>query len=373
MKKIIIEILPTLLAFVVTGIPLIYFMVNKHTKGIIVTSFVFLLSGFSIQILIDNGESIKNFADHYHNVFSFPLVTVLGTTTGIFLGNQMLRYLANKKERREIAILMTSAIDSHIINLGFINLYTLFNNISMNEDFIRLYKSELDNDEAFKVSFNCIGIYEENEIKLISEYYTQLRQCLNYLERLLILSKNGHRTAFLFPIVKTSLAFTIINGALCTYIMSSRYSSNSKTNFQNRFLDEYNQIIHSLIKEFKKSSMFYVLDNKFSSDIINNLKDIRNKYQDASNSFELNNHEREVIYICRVCIDAQYNPPSDIIHKVQIKKNDYFIAFGNSQEESIEKCIELIMPISKKSFNDQQINKIINKSQFETHIVSPWG
>ena len=156
--------------------------------------------------------------------------------------------------------------------------------------------------------------------------------------------------------------------------MSSRYTSDSEINSQNIFLDDYSKIINDLIKECDNFSAFYLLDNQTYSKTISNLNNIRSQYKDINNSLNLNNYKKELIYICRVCVNKRYTPVPNIVHKATIEQNDCFIAFGNSQEESRRKYMKLIqLTFPTKSYYEGAFNNWIDQSQFETHIVSPWG
>ena len=383
MSRILIEIVPALIGFSIAAFFLIRYAINKDRTKIIIATFAFLVSGFIVQIsitlfpinlLIKTIDLIKKFADNYHNIFSIPIVTFVSTALGIFAGNKMLRFFLDGKEKREISVLLTSSIDRQVINLGFINLYASPNPNTKDIACTEIYQSEFDNDEPFKVAFNRIGIYQESEIKLISDYYVQLRQCLNYIKRYLLEIKNNNSISLIYKNTIISLLFTQLSGILCVYKFSINYSNSNKDKLRESLISDYHKIIDYFLKKEFYCRYFCILNTKLTQDIINRFKNLRKEYRRANYLSE--NNEMNSIYLCRVSLNQLYSQQTvcsqtnNPMIQVLINKNDDIVTFGNSKEESKEKCVALIKDTLKTLLSPQQIDDLLNQQEFELHIIS---
>lgn len=378
MSSVLIEIVPALISFSIAAFFLIRYAINKDKTKIIIATFTFIISGFivqtSVNVFITKIDLIKNFADNYRNIFSIPIITFISTALGIFAGNKMLRFFLDSKERREISVLLTSSIDRQVTNLGFINLYASLEPDTKNIAYAKIYQSEFDNDEPFKIAFNRIGIYKESEIKLISDYYVQLRQCLNYTKRYFLESKSNNNSMIpIYRIIKTSLLFTQLTGLLCVYNFSINYSNSNKDELTKQFVNDYHKIIDEYVENFDYS-WFYISNTKLIQDIIDRFNKLRkeyNRYNYFSDSNDVNS-----IYICRVSLNKLYsqttvcNQTGNNIIQVFINKNDDIVAFGNSKKESKEKCVALIKNTLETLLSPQEIDDLLNQQNFESYIIS---
>ncbi len=197
----ILQVIPAVLGYTISGLTISYFvfpgilsyLIRKQEQwGFIVSSFLFIISGFLFQIYFYNFSGIKDFASEYHDIFSIPiftiLATVISTTLGIFLGNTILRYIDKRKEQKEIAIIFINAIDAQVKCMRHINFYlsSLRQDDPKSDEFLKIYISELSDYKGFETTFERIGIYSEREIDCISLYSTKRKQLISLTERLLL-------------------------------------------------------------------------------------------------------------------------------------------------------------------------------------------
>ena len=100
--------------------------------------------------------------------------------------DSIFRYLSNQKEKKETSTLFCNNINSQITSLATINEWLTVNYLDQIEGYVEIYKTRLVNNQYHKDSFNKIGIYNHQEIELISRYSSSLDRCLNSIERLLL-------------------------------------------------------------------------------------------------------------------------------------------------------------------------------------------
>lgn len=174
------DIIPALTGLFLGLIVLVYFVFNKNSLGMVISSISCILLMFIFEIISVNSNEINSFLKTYQDILNFPLVTVLVTTLSIFLGNTLIRYFTDRKEKREYAILFINAIESHInileIVFSKIDLGWLGENLLIDDrEYIEVYKSNLIENKGFDIAFNKIGIFNENEIDLVSRYDKNLK------------------------------------------------------------------------------------------------------------------------------------------------------------------------------------------------------
>ena len=375
MKNNFIEIIPSLSTSVILGIFLLYFAFKKNTKGIVFTTFIFFPSVFTVQIITQNSEVIKRFANEYNNVFSFPLVTIIGTALGIFSGNQLLYYLRINQQRREKSVLIVKAIDSHITNLKAIDTFVVFELFLNNLDYINIYQSDMENNKIFEIAFNEIGIYEENLIDLISNYYTNFKKCLNELNLYILNCKNGERISITYTILKIHLNTLALEGLLCTYVINSKYTSKKQKKVFENFISDYYFIMNKLINKSFKPELYHdhfvVISGILSTALINKLNYIKLKFQENSNFFNSLRFGKTPIYLCRAFLVVIANDVDFVNHNLvnsgTINEKDCVIAYGCSEEESVYNCHHAVKFIlSSGLIKIETIDDFIKKTQFES-------
>ncbi|MDB9374175.1 hypothetical protein [Nodularia sphaerocarpa] len=393
----IIQVLPAIIGFLITGLFILTFVhgvkipeSNETPPGVIMSSFIFIASGFIFQIIYSHWSSIQCWAKHNSSI-SF-VFTILGT----FSINRFLKKLADDKEKREIAVLFRNSIDAQVRSLQFIKKYLSF--ISPKEciNYIQIYKSDLINSKSYDTALNKVGIYDEKDIDIISQYSIQLQQCLNYLERLLIeielnedmkvkrtyINQTNYQPQYkrTIIIVRIVIITTSLLGIFTSYYLSKRYLNKNLEKLQNEFFDDYEKILDSL-KELLIFSDYYIMNKDFFSDLLNKLKYIRNNFIETSNNF--NAHERKPIYLYRLLIKelvADFDIDiytGKILPKVYISDEEDIVTFGESPEDAKNKCNSIIDSLKKKHhLKEEIINKLkkeIENPDIIPEIVSPWN
>jgi hypothetical protein len=266
------EVLPAILGFSIAGILILKFtfsvkipQYNENPPGILISSFIFIVSGFLFEIIYNSWTSIQCWTkDNASIAFIF---TVIGT----FCANRFLKKIADDKEKREISVLFRNSIDSQVKSLQFINLY--LSRISINTkdiNGIKIYKNNLLTSKAYDTALNKIGIYDEKDIDRISKYSNELQLCFNYIERLLTKldeyikvdkSEDKHEYKLILTIVKNTILTTSLSGINIIYHLSKRYLGK----LQDELFNDYEEILDDFTKELSNS------DNRMNEDIRSDL------------------------------------------------------------------------------------------------------
>ena len=267
------EVLPAILGFSIAGILILKFVFsvkipqyNENPPGILISSFIFIASGFLFEIIYICWPSIQCWAKNNSNI------AFLFTIVGGFCTNGFLKKLADDKEKREISVLFRNSIDSQVKSLQFINLYLSFTSIKENINYIKIYKNALLTSKAYETALNKIGIYDEKDIDIISKYSNELQQCFNYIERLLTTldeyikvekSEYKHEDKLILTIVKNTILITSLSGINIIYHLSKRYLGKLQDELLNDYNDykDYEEILDNFTKELNNS------DNRMNEDI----------------------------------------------------------------------------------------------------------
>ncbi|WP_250855241.1 hypothetical protein [Anabaena sp. PCC 7938] len=305
------EVLPAIIGFSITGIFILksLFSVkipdyNENPPGILISSFIFIVSGFIFEIIYIDWYSIQSWAKGNSNI------AFIFTILGGFFTNRFLKKLADDKEKREISVLFRNSIDSQVKSLQFINLYLSFTSIQEYINYIKIYKNNLLTSKAYDTALNKIGIYDEKDVDIISQYSNELQQCFNYIERFLIefeldediRVKKTHVNQIEYQpqyqrtliIVKMAILTTSLFGIFTSYYLSKCYLKNNLGKLQDQFFNDYEEILDNLKKElhFSKS---YIMNRVISSDLFDKLKYIRNNFIESSNNYNVSS--RKPIYL----------------------------------------------------------------------------
>jgi len=272
------HLLPTFLGFLISGLILFYYFSKNNSIGIAISSLFFLVSGFIFQITYNNSSIVYN---TLKNIIDFPGASILTTVLGIFIGNTILRFFSNQKEQREISILFINSIKSQLTLLKQANLWLFINHIEEYENIIRIYISKLNSDKTYDTAFNRIGIYNSDEINLISKYSIEIKEFLIYIERLFIENskdKESIPTKNLVSTVKIYATTVIILGYLCVFTLSQQYFKEEANKLEKEFVDTFDDLINHL-QEYFQFSDFYLLDRQVSRKLATTLIYVREKYK----------------------------------------------------------------------------------------------
>ena len=379
----IIEVLPAILGFLISGILILKFVFsvkipqyNENPPGILISSFIFIASGFLFEIIYICWPSIQCWAENHQSIaFVF---TISGTLFTGFCTNGLSRKLADDKEKREISILFRNSIDSQLKSLQFIQGYlnpvyvethrffdgenSSSRDISLtsmkeNRQYVKVYKNNLLTSKAYDTAFNKIGIYDEKDIDIISLYSNELQQCFNYIERLLIKSEpDGYikGDTLILIIVKNTILITYLFGIFTIYHLSKLYSKNNLGNLQDKFFSDYEEILYNFTQELSNSKSNRMNEGIFS-DLFNKLKYIRDNFIETNNNYNISS--RKPIYIYRV-----------IIRKPVLTWNN-IVTFGESPEDAKNNCNSIIETL--KNEHNPEIE--IQDSNPICEIISPWN
>lgn len=291
------QITPALLGFATTAIAMIltnnYFIKNYIFKKPVVFSLIFISSGFIFQIVYSNRGSIQDFSEHYKNLLSLPPISIISTILALFLGNTLLRKIAEQKEKKEIAILFENTIDTHIKIIGFIDCYLKpselysndFQKVENLKKFIDIYLSSLKDDVYYETTFKKVGIYNENEIDFISLYSTEKQLFIIYLKRFLIrldnwinaLKNNQHNQVILnnnkddlsliLEITIFSSLKTKFFATLCLLIFSVYSNSEKQSSYQKHLQDISDSFSNLIQKKTLPSVDFVVNRNRYLDEL----------------------------------------------------------------------------------------------------------
>jgi hypothetical protein len=258
------EVLPAIIGFSIAGILILKFVFsvkipqyNENPPGILISSFIFIASGFLFEIIYNSWTSIQRWAESHKDIaFVF---TILGTLFTNFCTNGLLKKLADDKEKREISVLFRNSINLQVQSLQFINSdlpLTLINKEHINR--IKIYKNNLLTSKAYDTALNKLGIYDEKDIDRISKYSNELQLCFNYIERLLTKldeyikvdkSEDKHEYKLILTIVKNTILTTSLSGINIIYHLSKRYLGKLQDELFNDYKDYYKEILDNFTKE----------------------------------------------------------------------------------------------------------------------------
>jgi hypothetical protein len=383
-----IEIFPAIFGFVTVGFFSLYYLgggrefftiISKRFPPLVLYSFVFIVSGFLAQRFYQ--PVIEFFIEFFmsSDIEVSDQSKLIVTIISGFVVNSIFRYLSNQKEKKETATLFCNNINSQVISLATINQWLILEYLDQIEGYVEICKTRLVSNQYHKDSFNKIGIYNHQEIELISRYSSSLDRCLNSIERLLLdfrAKKEGSANQtpyrqkfkyeplnFFFVTLKIDLIISILLGYVLVYTLEihSKSQNNEKNLYE--FIEDYKKAINSL-KQMFDCSHFYILDNFIANDLVENLKYIRFQYN-LVNSTSID--ERE-IYICRLSIKTITNP--DILLWIISSKS--IVSFGESEQEAINNSKhKLKQHLRNPNFDENQAEDIIQNCK--TEIISPWG
>ena len=417
----IIEVLPAILGFLISGILILKFVFsvkipqyNENPPGILISSFIFIVSGFLFEIIYIYWSSIQSWAEGNSKI------AFIFTILGGFCTNRFLKKIADDKEKREISVLFRNSIDLQVKSLQVINLYLSFASTEENINCMKIYKNNLLVSKAYDTALNKIGIYDEKDIDIISKYSNELQQCFNYIECFLIefkldediKVKETHFDPIEYQpqyertliIVKIAILTTSLFGIFTSYYLSKRYLNNNSEKLQDEFFNYYEKILDKFKEELKLRE-FYIMNRVISSDLFDKLKYIRNNFIESSNNYNVSS--RKPIYLCRLIIKEpvgnfgvpdfgydfdllaiakilhdqyfrlldfyfhtliQQRPKLPKLPKLYINHTDDIVTFGESPEDVKNKCNDIIEDLKSK----HNLETEIQYSDIIPEIISPW-
>ncbi|MTJ06998.1 hypothetical protein [Anabaena sp. UHCC 0204] len=365
------EVLPAIIGFSIAGILILKFVFsvkipqyNENPPGVLISSFIFIVSGFLFEIIYIYWSSIQSWAEGNSKI------AFIFTILGGFCTNRFLKKIADDKEKREISVLFRNSIDLQVKSLQVINLYLSFASTEENINCMKIYKNNLLVSKAYDTALNKIGIYDEKDIDIISKYSNELQQCFNYIERFLIefkldediKVKETHFDSIEYQpqyertliIVKIAILTTSLFGIFTSYYLSKHYLNNNLGKLQDEFFNEYEEILDKFKEKLSFISELYIMNEVISSDLFDKLKYIRNNFIESINSYNVSS--RKPIYLYRIFIRKT------VFHR------DNIVTFGESPEDAKNNCDSIIEYLK----NTLKLEIEIQDSSPICEIISPW-
>lgn len=401
----IIEIIPALIGFTISGFLLRYFILRQNQKGIIISSLLFLVSGFVFQIIWTNLDAIKEVSSTYKEIFSIPIVTIFSTAIGIFLGNTMLRELDKQKQQKEIAAILVNIIDAKVDCMKVINYdVSMLSKSDIKsqryaEKSLKIYLSQLSNFNSFESAFQKIGIYSETEIDYISAWFTRYQNLISQTNQLILeyektnqLILDYERTTdknilnwiildkgfwIQFAIVKTDIVMIMFLGFLCLIQMSKFYSLDKMNKYQKNF----ESFFMNILTEF--DSRVFVMEELICEDFMMGLDWLKDNY---SKSYKTKISLDTNFYICFIklslnIINEVFDTNIGICDNPSIYNSANVISFGKSEEDAIKNAKQklnslldsIINPPEKAVENYQKNESTKNKTSHKLLLLGIVG
>jgi len=362
------EVLPSVISYFLVGIILLYYaggkkyyliIFNKFTP-VVVCSFLFIGSGFFVQSF------------HYQIIefFTSSENKIVATIVGGFIVNFLIRYLSNQKEKKETSVLLSKSINSQVISLAYINGWMLSSYFDQVAGYIEIHKKILVNNQYHKDSFNKIGIFNNEEIEIISKYSFCLDRFLTSIEKLLFdfdkEKKVENKPNFLFVITKIYLITSILMGYILVYALELKYKNSDQV--LDTFLRDYTKIIQESLKPLFIFTYFFKLNRTIANDLVDMFKYIRVQYKLMNPKIV----DELPMYICQLLTDESIfnNDTNFLIFDVK----DAIVSFGDSEKQAIansqDKLKNLIL---NAGIDNNQVENFIHKCQGKVDMISPWG
>lgn len=424
----IIEIAPALIGFGITGLALLYFLFfskcQRQQHQIVLLSFSFIGSGFIFQIFITNFEKIKDVIKNINIILNVPILT---TALGIFLANRFLKFFTDREQKKEVSILLKHAIELQLKFLEKIDLYTPGTHKKPKDDIkesieiidIYLTKLKAINQSYYKTAFDKIGAYKSSlAVDSISRYSLQLESYLAIFEKYfseikrwdeLEKDKNFYYKTYLE--LKTNLLIVKLLGFLLLYLLKLKYIQEEPCKLTNTFYNNCNQAIEE-IKNIWKFSYFFITTNIWAKSFFDELIFFQDQRRRAAGKNKWNNEAP--IYFCAIFSNADIFVMENMLEKscpeyknyrriTFLASNEAFVAFANSEDDSIKQGKKLLSDTFKERFEDaknpkikvaatkandesdieKQVNKYVENKNFDelveyldfeikTVIISPW-
>ncbi|MFM7886805.1 MAG: hypothetical protein ACKPCM_08970 [Pseudanabaena sp.] len=301
-----------------------------------ILSFMFISSGFLIQILANNYEKILCFFEHWKNVLSSPPITVLATALGIFLGNTCLKLISNESLRRDSTIIFINSLEAHIRSLSTIAFY--FEKDDIDAAKIQIYLTKVRENKIYEKALTKIGRFKDNETDILSKYESHLWTTLIDIER----SLAGSNIPILYSRLK--ITATIIYAMFCSYALAKKHWAIQAHNQSQSFMTDFPKSTQWLIESSVIECPTFIRKG-----FVDVLIDVRDRYQALYKDS-----------------DPQQVHPSLYVVYLPIDNSELMI-FGNSTNEIETKIKKYLKSDLHKT--TEEIEQAMQQSQ--SVIISP--
>lgn len=359
-----VDIIPALSGITISGIFLMntaFDQLNKNPLKIQILTFLVISSGFLSQ---------KFYSFFFENKLAITLIS-------IFVANYMLKELANRKEKQEISIIFLNSIESQRKALAFIQLHFNLANFDRDIEYIKIYKNRLDNDELYHKALKKIGIYNQVEIDIISQYPIMLNECLSYIDRLFIninilikdnKNPNDIQQQNIYLIARLSVIQSIQYGLLAIYLLKIQYSQEDKQNLKNNFIQNYLRMIKEIKCDIFKGQESLIIHKNLSHSICSQFKYLKHKFDLINQNILRINIKNEIYEVHYIAIMTT-SQNTDILTQDQS-----IIGIASSEKEAINNCQNFFNQecknISYQDYDDNKINNLIQQCTFQTELIS---
>ncbi|NER04617.1 MAG: hypothetical protein F6K17_19385 [Okeania sp. SIO3C4] len=277
--------------------------------------------------------------------------------------------------------------------------------ITEGREYIEVYKSNLIEDKSYEIAFKKIGIFNEDEIDLVSYYNAYLKQSLLFIDifcctmggdteiyhenmgkvKFKDITKTENRNLMLsFTNIQILIPITKILGYLCLYQLSLNYSQQYSAKYRENLLKEwrcllklfsddsifsYYEFAHSKLPNLKIK--FHILQRTTSDTLIQKLNYIRESYRKIDKAKDTN--DRKPNYLFRILINNS-------IYFIGMQKNgnpSVLITIISSQETFTDSTWEIIpntafITHTKKMLKSYIKEKLKNKLEGIYEIKYLW-
>jgi hypothetical protein len=341
------SIFPVILTYAISTLLVLTYVFRQHInlyKALVtLSSFLFISSGFFVQIGVSNHSKLKYFFEEWGKVISSPPMTVLATALGIFLGNMLLKFFSSEKERKETSIVLINGLEAHIRALSMISFYLSSGNINVATH--QIYLTKIRENKSYEKALMEIGKFRDDETDVLSKYESYLWTTLINIERNLNSSN--------IPIVYSQLNITatITYAMLCSYILAQKHCPSQKKEQEQSFLRDFPKVTQWLIEHSPLECNDFI-----RMGFVDVLIDIRKRYQTLNRDKKAEQiNSLKILYL-----------PLGIIGSGGGLE---LMVFGTSFDE-MKDCTRQYLN-KNPEITAQEIEKMMVNSQ--TKMLSPWN
>jgi hypothetical protein len=357
------NILPAILGYLFSGLLIYQFTKYKFLDDIPILSlsFIFLSSGFLIQLTVDNFDIIVCWANYSKNVISLPILTSIILT---FLANRLLQSSAKEQEKKEVSILLKSIIEEHLdlekTNvINGVTVRSVWNIKSLDKD-LKSYLSFLENENYDRVFPKISNCNSRHEFYIYYSYNKQYKQIVDSVKKTLnkinefsqtndsvciynsediIRMQQDSKRAMIDYINNFRINYYIFMlwSLVCLFLIETKYTSENKTGIKEKISKMNSDLIsHFGVKEY------YACEFIQYSTLISNIKKA-NFYLRKINKISLNTSVVTDLNTPQIYISRLYVKRNTISHRERQTIKDYFssiyfhnfIGFGVSETKSL--------------------------------------
>ena len=283
------SVFPATLTYLIIGIIFLAFvfrrLINLDKILITLSSFLFIFSGFIVQIVATNHDKLEHFFEEWGKALSSPPITVLATASGIFIGNTLLKFFSAENSRRETSIVFINGLEAHIRSLSTLDFY--FSSDNIDAATFQIYFTKIRDNKSYEKALIEIGRFRDNETNILSKYESHLWTTLIDVER----SLNNSNIPILYSRLK--ITATIIYAMLCSCTLAKKHWPTQANQQEESFLRDFPRITEWLLDQPPIDCPVFIRRG-----FVEILMDVRKKYQGLNkNSIAEQIHSLKILYL----------------------------------------------------------------------------